>query len=497
MKKSYILGTLLIVSIGLTLNTFGQVKTIAEQELQVGSGVFFEATMDNGTSQLTMTMKGPDDRWFGVGFGLGMVNADVLIYTDGKVTATHALGATDYVLNATSAAGVSKDANDDWTIVSENAAAGVRTIVATRALNTGDTDDHILNFADATVNVIWAKGSTASNTLAYHGAGNKGTSTLTWLAPDVTEPALSLAPFSPADDQIDVAVATNLTATFDENIAAGIGNIELRLLSNDALVEAFDVTTNATFTGSQVSLNPAADLIFLENYYLVIPNGAIEDLAGNVYAGFSDNATWNFTAIDADVTEPALSLAPFSPADDQINVAVATNLTATFDENISAGSGNIELRLSSNDALVEAFDVTTNATFTGSQVSLNPAADLIFLENYYVVIPNGAIEDVAGNVYAGFSDNATWNFTAIDELSGISELSESFTISLNNSGDIVIANLTSEEYSVKLISINGQILDNIDVTSSMTIIKGDRFNNQSIIVQVITKNDSMSKLIKL
>lgn len=381
MKKSYILGTLLIVSIGLTLNTFGQVKTIAEQELPVGSGIFFEASMDNGTSQLTMTMKGPDDRWFGVGFGLNMANSDVLIYTDGKVTATHALGATDYVLSAQNAAGVSKDANDDWTIVSENAAAGVRTIVATRALNTGDTEDHVLNFADATVNVIWAKGSTASNTLAYHGAGNKGTSTLTWLAPDVTEPALSLAPFSPADDQIDVAVATNLTATFDENI--------------------------------------------------------------------------------------------------------------------SAGSGNIELRLLSNDALVEAFDVTTNATFTGSQVSLNPAADLIFLENYYVVIPNGAIEDLAGNVYAGFSDNATWNFTAIDELSGISELTESFTISLNNSGDIVIANLTSEEYSVKLISINGQILDNIDATSGMTIIEGDRFNNQSIIVQVITKNDSMSKLIKL
>jgi len=379
MKKSYLLG---VTAIALTFSSFGQVKTIDEQEIQAGSGVFFGATMDDGLSQLTMTMKGPDDRWCGLGFGSFMSNADVLLYTDGKVgPGAHPLDAWDYDLSAQNAAGVVKDGIENWTITSNTVAAGVRTVIATRALNSGDPIDHVLNFSDATVDVIWAKGDGAGFTLGYHGGANKGVVTLAWSVPDVTEPALSVTPFNPADNQIDVAIATNLTATFDEDVVAGIGSIELRLTSTDALVESFDVTTDATFTGNQVSLNPATDLVFLENYY--------------------------------------------------------------------------------------------------------------------VVIPNGAIEDVVGNVYSGFSDNTTWNFTAIDEISGIDELFESFQISLNNSGDIVITNLTSEDYSVELVSINGQILENIKVASKTKIIKGDKFNNQSILVHVITENGSISKLIKL
>ena len=408
----------IVACLALTYGAFGQIKTIAEQVLLAGPGeVTFAASMDQGTSQITITSKGPDDRWFGTGFGVTMANADVLIYTDGRVGAMHALGATDYNLNAQNAQGVERDASQDWNIVSNTVAGGVRTIVSTRALNTGDVnDDYIINFADATINIIAARGNSVDYTLSAHGPGNRGSTTLTWAEIDETPPALSAAPFIPADNQIDVALGTNLTATFDENISAGSGNIELRLLSNDAVIELFDVNSNAVFSGNQITLNPASNLTEATDYYVVIPNGAIEDMANNVYAGFTDNSTWNFTTLTLDIIAPELDISPFNPADDQIDVTLGTNLTVTFNEDISAGSGNIVLwrPVPGPDQEVEEFNVTTAAIFSGNQITLNPASNLTAATDYYVTIENGAIEDLAGNVYAGYTDETIWNFTTLD-----------------------------------------------------------------------------------
>lgn len=188
---------LLLISC-LTLHLFAsnaQTKNIPFQEIVAGKGVFFGAEIDNGTSTITMTIAGPDDRWFGVGFGGGMANADVLMYTSGKSTATHALEPTDYKLSAQSLGGVNADAQQDWTIISNTENAGLRTIVATRSFDTGDANDAIINFSATSINIIWAKHSTASHTLNYHGSANRGVKNFAWIDPsagleDVESPFL-------------------------------------------------------------------------------------------------------------------------------------------------------------------------------------------------------------------------------------------------------------------------------------------------------------------
>ena len=174
-KITYLFAALLFPIV-----TNAQTKTITFQEIVTGKGVFFGAVMDQGNSTITMTIAGPDDRWFGVGFGNGMSNADVLMYTDGKSGATHTLEQTDYKLASQAIGGVNKDAQQDWTIVSNTVNTGVRTIVATRALDTGDANDIALSFSSTSVNVIWAKHSTASHTLNYHGSTNRGVKQFTW-----------------------------------------------------------------------------------------------------------------------------------------------------------------------------------------------------------------------------------------------------------------------------------------------------------------------------
>ena len=178
--------TKLLLFTTLSLNLFttnAQTKNIPFQEIVAGKGVFFGAEIDNGTSTITMTIAGPDDRWFGVGFGGGMANADVLLYTSGKSTATHTLEPTDYKLSAQSLGGVNADAQQDWNIISNTENAGLRTIVATRLFNTGDANDAIINFSASTINIIWAKHSTADHTMNYHGSPNRGVRNFTWVDP--------------------------------------------------------------------------------------------------------------------------------------------------------------------------------------------------------------------------------------------------------------------------------------------------------------------------
>jgi PKD repeat protein len=177
------LSTLLLaIAMMILSNAQAQTKCIPNTELATGSGVFFEGLMDNATSQITMTMTGPSDRWFAVGFGMDMLQGDVLMYGVGAANGptSHALGAWDYNTSAQSSVGVVPDASQDWTIVSDDVSGLIRTVVATRDLNTGDGDDIALSFADVSVDVIWAKFSSASYVKNYHGAGNRGATTLTW-----------------------------------------------------------------------------------------------------------------------------------------------------------------------------------------------------------------------------------------------------------------------------------------------------------------------------
>jgi hypothetical protein len=93
-----------------------------------------------------------------------------------------------------------------------------------------------------------------------------------------------------------VAVGANLVINFSEAIQKGTGNLVLKKLSDNSLVETIPVTAaNVTVSGSQLTINPTANLAPGTDYYVEIANGAIKDIAGNNYAGITGNSTWNFT----------------------------------------------------------------------------------------------------------------------------------------------------------------------------------------------------------
>lgn len=114
---------------------------------------------------------------------------------------------------------------------------------------------------------------------------------------DTVAPTLQAS--SPADNAANVAPGANITLTFNEAIKKGTGTITLKALDGAADV-VLDVSNAAvSVNGSVLTINPAADLQAGKQYAVLLSAGAVEDIAGNDFAGIANNATLNFTTANA------------------------------------------------------------------------------------------------------------------------------------------------------------------------------------------------------
>lgn len=145
-------------------------------------------TLDQGTSTATLVLSGPNDRWFALQFGSfsgGMEAGADLVYWNGSilVDARHnGVGNTPSI-----------DASNNWTLVNNTnnvPSAGLRTLTYTRPFSTGDTNDFEFVFEDSNIDLAWARFGSASFSLAYHGATNRG------VLLDTTFPILGLEDIS-------------------------------------------------------------------------------------------------------------------------------------------------------------------------------------------------------------------------------------------------------------------------------------------------------------
>ena len=115
-----------------------------------------------------------------------------------------------------------------------------------------------------------------------------------------------------------------------------------------------------------------------------------------------------------DTTPPTLS--GLTPNDNATNVPAPSTLTAVFNESIARGTGTILVKETATGTPVNALDVTNPAEveLTVNQINLVMANPLTPGVDYHVEIPSGAIKDLAGNSFAGFTDSETWNFTTLE-----------------------------------------------------------------------------------
>ncbi|MFS8082293.1 MAG: Ig-like domain-containing protein, partial [Ginsengibacter sp.] len=123
-------------------------------------------------------------------------------------------------------------------------------------------------------------------------AGNP--SPLNHNGPDITPPTLSGV--FPANGATDVATNFTGTITFDESVIKGItGNITIRLLSDNSVIENIDITASSVYTNGSTANFPVQGLRLNTAYYIELSSGAITDLSGNAFAGISGSSEWSFT----------------------------------------------------------------------------------------------------------------------------------------------------------------------------------------------------------
>jgi len=224
---------------------------------------------------------------------------------------------------------------------------------------------------------------------------------------DTTPPILSLV--SPINGATGVPMGVNLVATFNELVQAGTGTILLKKTTGDVTVPA-----SATVSGSSLTIDPASNLEYGTVYHVIVPPGAIKDMANNNFGGIPETATWTFTTIPQDVTPPTMvSVSPSGSG-----VAATSTLTITFSETINPVGGDIVLKKADGSVVetIVADSFTPGFSSSGSVTTMTLTAPLEYGVSYHVQIAGDAFVDDSGNAYAGIlaPDKTTWSFTTVD-----------------------------------------------------------------------------------
>ncbi|MFI8379189.1 MBG domain-containing protein [Leeuwenhoekiella sp. NPDC079379] len=199
---------------------------------------------------------------------------------------------------------------------------------------------------------------------------------------DTSNPTFSSS--SPLDNATGVDASGNITLTFNEKIVFGTGNIQVIDLtdgSNSFTINVASPGTQASISNTVLTINTSTNLDESANYAIQIAATAIDDIAGNSYAGITDNTTLNFTT--ADLTAPHItSIVRQNPTTNPTSVDQLV-WDVTFSEPV-------------NNVSTDDFTVT-GTTATIASIT-NPSGTI-----YRLTVSGGDLEGLNGTVTLGFS----------------------------------------------------------------------------------------------
>ena len=187
----------------LSFSGFAQSKSTGN--ISLGSSFTANFTLNNTTSKVTLVLKGPSDRWFGLGLGVvsgfRMSDGDVVVYTT-SLTDRNFVGT-----------GTPASDNQDWTTLTNTDASGVRTLTLERALTNADVNDLQLPYAStSSINIAWARANDVTTSLSSsHSVGfASGTFTTVLGVEDFSLNATSIYP-NPSSGEFYIKTKTNLS----------------------------------------------------------------------------------------------------------------------------------------------------------------------------------------------------------------------------------------------------------------------------------------------
>jgi len=132
--------------------SFGQTYTTGAQPFSVNGVIDGKIEINVTTNLVTLTLIGPSSGWLAIGF-------DTSSHSNGKdvvfITGTTLSSISDRRFGSGHNT-PSADAQQDWTITSNTVNGSVRTVLATRARDTGDSNDYVFPVSPTSLNVVGA-----------------------------------------------------------------------------------------------------------------------------------------------------------------------------------------------------------------------------------------------------------------------------------------------------------------------------------------------------
>lgn len=172
-----------------------------------------------------------------------------------------------------------------------------------------------------------------------------------------------------------------------------------------------------------------------------------------------------------DLTPPTIALT--DPLDDELNVATDVTYTITFNENIQV-SAVASSTANDTDILVKAGATTVQTVPRASLTGFNGTNTITFVAspvlststNYYVLIGDKVLTDMAGNAFAGIASNTVLNFTTSAGVTRTTGSATANTATFTTISNIVLTENGKNDFAVgasrtlKLaLSASGYILD--------------------------------------
>ena len=212
------------------------------QALPLTSGNDYSGKIDVTNTTVTLTLIGPSTGWMGMGFnatGMGSIGMDCVIF-DGANMSDRRLNGVNIVPPL--------DAVQNWTVTSNTVDSDVRTVVATRARNTGDANDYVFPLAAQPINIIYAR-RIEDFTIQYHGSGscNATTLNLTLGADDFVMESLKVYP-NPSKEFFTVDLPDKVTKA-EVKIYDAVGKLikKQQISTIDNKIMTSDLTTGSYF----------------------------------------------------------------------------------------------------------------------------------------------------------------------------------------------------------------------------------------------------------
>ncbi|WP_149980775.1 tandem-95 repeat protein [Pseudoalteromonas rhizosphaerae] len=272
-------------------------------------------------------------------------------------------------------------------------------------------------------------------------AGNSNTPiTITAFTIDTTAPIFDDASSTPNDNDSNVTASNNIAIDFSKNIALGSGNITIRNVTDSSNFEVFDValvsdgTTTSPgagrigITNDKIYINPTTDLSGNRDYAIRIDATAVDDNAGNSFAGIGDDTTFNFTTAN---TQPVVDLnsgtggndnsLSFSEGSGAVNIASNAVVTESDSDTITTITVNL-----GNDQDGASEGLSVSATAQNALTGISGASDITLQDAISITGATASAAEVAT-----FLQNITYNNTSNTP----DETARTVTVVINDGND--------------------------------------------------------------